>query len=121
MGDYLVVSAPVASERSIALKDDARIAGMAVSDLAPNTWLAVCGPHVPKTLGVGAWTLIGDVFNRNSPVLPDSGDDPLSYERKLVARFWGRYIGVRLSGAGEVAAVLRDPSGCAGVCNLDAG
>ena len=111
MGDYLVVSAPVASERSIALKDDAPIAGMAVSDLAPNTWLAVCGPHVPKTLGVGAWTLIGDVFNRNSPVLPDSGDDPLSYERKLVARFWGRYIGVRLSGAGEVAAVLRDPSG----------
>lgn len=111
MGDYLVVSASVASERFIALKDDARIAGMAVSDLAPNTWLAVNGPHPPKTLGVGAWRLIGDVFNRNSPALPDIGDGPLSYERKLVARFWGRYIGVRLSGAGEVTAVLRDPSG----------
>lgn len=51
MGDYLVVSASVASERFIALKDDARIAGMAVSDLAPNTWLAVNGPHPQNTRG----------------------------------------------------------------------
>lgn len=111
MGDYLVVSGAVASEPSLALKEDARIAGMTISNLASNTWLAVSGPHAPKTLGVGVWTLIGDAFNRNSPILPDVPQDPLSYERKLIARFWGRYIGIRLSGAGEITAVLRDPSG----------
>lgn len=111
MGDYLVVSSAVASDLSLALKEDARVAGMAISNLAPNTWLAVSGPHAPKTLGVGEWLLIGDVFNRNSPILREVPHDPLSYERKLIARFWGRYIGLRLSGSGEITAVLRDPSG----------
>ncbi|MBI2260700.1 MAG: hypothetical protein HYU62_03440 [Caulobacterales bacterium] len=84
---------------------------MVVSDLHRHAWLGVKGPHAPKTLAVGAWTLVGDVFNRQRPVLPGDSDDPDDYERKLVARFWGRYVGVRFGADSRLSSILRDPSG----------
>lgn len=90
----------------------ARSNGLAVAELNPCVWLAVGGPRRPSTLAVGPWTLVGDVFNRVSPDLPVTrDDDPHAYERKLFARFWGRFIGVRCSGDGAASHLLRDPSG----------
>lgn len=116
MGHYLlVVRRPddaAAEALSAALADLARTAALTVWDLNRNAWLAVDGPHAPKTLEVGPWTLIGDVFNRQRPVLPRTRpEDPWAYERKLVARFWGRYVGVRFSRDHQLSAILRDPSG----------
>jgi len=90
----------------------ANAAGLSVSDLSAQVWLAVGGPHPPVRHTLGPWTLIGDVFDRGHASMPRiRDDDPFAYERKLVARVWGRYVGVRLTGHGEVAAVIRDPSG----------
>lgn len=84
---------------------------MVVSDLHRHAWLGVKGPQAPGTLAVGPWTLVGDVFNRQRPVLPGDSDDPDDYERKLVARFWGRYVGVRFGADSRLLSILRDPSG----------
>lgn len=115
MGSYLIVShdrGPAAMALSEHLSHSARSNGLAVTELSPCVWLAVGGPSAPRTLAVGPWTLIGDVFNRASPKLPNTReDDPYGYERKLVARFWGRFIGVRLSGDGAASHLLREPSG----------
>lgn len=116
MGDYLlVVRRPedaAAEALSAALADLSRTAGLAVSDLNGRAWLAVNGPHAPKTLQVGHWTLIGDVLNRRRPVLPPTRpEDAWDYERKLMARFWGRYIGVQFGRDDQLSAILRDPSG----------
>ena len=115
MGDYLLVSQPSGSSGATPaseLADLARRAGMAVEALGPTTWLAVIGPNPPKTIAVGPWTLIGDVFNRRRPHLPDkSKDDPLAFERKMLARFWGRFIGVRFGAHDQPDGLLRDPSG----------
>ena len=104
MGSYLMVSRgrdPAATAVSEHLRQLARSHGLAVG-----------GPRPPSTLAVGPWTLIGDVFNRVSPDLPVTcDDDPHAYERKLLARFWGRFIGARCSGDGAVSHLLRDPSG----------
>lgn len=116
MGDYLIVSrAPhdeAARGLSGQLADKARAEGWHVADMNAHAWLAVRGPGAPRTLDVGAWTLIGDVFDRTSPVLPNTeAHDPWAYERKLIARFWGRYIGVSFGPDRQIAALLRDPSG----------
>ena len=115
MGSYLMVSRgrdPAATAVSEHLRQLARSNGLAVAELNPCVWLAVGGPRPPSTLAVGPWTLIGDVFNRVSPDLPVTcDDDPHAYERKLLARFWGRFIGARCSGDGAVSHLLRDPSG----------
>lgn len=85
---------------------------MAVTDLSPDIWLATCGPRAPKTLIVGPWILIGDVFDRENVRLPADGpDDPYGYERKLMARLWGRFVGLRPGSADRADALLRDPSG----------
>lgn len=102
---------PEAHVRSSELAQLARTRGLAVSDLNPCAWLGIKGPHAPKTLAVGAWTLVGDVFNRRKPVLPRQANDPDDYERKLVARFWGRYIGVRFGAHSQLSSIIRDPSG----------
>lgn len=103
---------PAATAVSEHLRQLARSNGLAVAELNPCVWLAVGGPRPPSTLAVGPWTLIGDVFNRVSPDLPVTcDDDPHAYERKLLARFWGRFIGARCSGDGAVSHLLRDPSG----------
>lgn len=115
MGDYLLVGCTERSEAAMTLSSElrqrAQHAGDRICDLNAHAWLAVRGPHPPKTLQVGAWTLVGDVFNRQSPDLPwTAPDDPWSFERKMTARFWGRFIGVRFSGD-QVSALFRDPSG----------
>ncbi|MDP3399560.1 MAG: hypothetical protein Q8R97_00390, partial [Brevundimonas sp.] len=74
--------------------------------------LGVGGVHPRKSRLIGPWRLIGDVFDRRRPSLPaDDPDDPFDYERKLVARVWGRFVGVRLDGAHRISHLLRDPSG----------
>ncbi|CAN5259559.1 lasso peptide isopeptide bond-forming cyclase [soil metagenome] len=116
MGDYLLVSrAPgdtVAEAMSRALSDEARRHGLVVSQMNPHAWLAVRGPAPPRKLDVGGWTLIGDVFDRRSAYLPASrATDPWDYERKMIARFWGRYVGVLFGANDQISALLRDPSG----------
>lgn len=108
----LSADGPVPRARLARLRSEAEAAGMAIRDLSPVTWLAVSGAAKPPVLAVGAWSLIGDVLNRNvPPVGRVADDDPHVYEKKLIARFWGRYIGVRLDGDGRPAAILRDVSG----------
>lgn len=116
VGEYLIVSrsAELGSSRELSaeLRTLAGTMGLSVSDLSASVWLAVGGPHPPTRLTVGPWTLIGDVLDRAHASIPCvQDDDPVGYERKLVSRVWGRYVGVRLTGRGEVSAVLRDPSG----------
>lgn len=116
MGPYLLVAhdpavhgAAAASSR---LKEDARSDGLSIRRLGQRAWIGVGGPHPPTTRVFGPWTLIGDAFHRAGPVFPAlEPGDPWAYERQLTARVWGRFVGVRLSGAGEVTALLRDPSG----------
>lgn len=116
MGEYLIVAADPGVEMSRALSEEiahlARMNGLEVSMLNENAWLGTAGPNPARRLQVGAWTLIGDVFNRRRPQLPHTAaNDPWDYERKLVARFWGRYVGVRFGAARKLDALLRDPSG----------
>lgn len=111
-GFVLVSHAPeaAATTRSKALRRQADDQGLRIIDLSPQVWLGAYGPRPPRTLAVGAWTLIGDVFNRaRHPFSPSPAGD--TYEHKMIARFWGRYVGARLNGRGELDAVLRDPSG----------
>lgn len=116
MGRYVFVCRPKGHGPSSALSAElaqlARTAGLSVSVLNPHAWLAVTGPAPPKALKAGAWTLIGDVFNRRSPRLSTTApDDPFDFERKLVARFWGRFVGVRFGAGDQAEMLLRDPSG----------
>lgn len=116
MGEYLIVAAGPSDESGRALLDElaqlARSNGMTVSMVNENAWLGTAGPNPAQRLRVGAWTLIGDVFNRQRPrVLQSRHDDPFDYERKLVARFWGRFIGIRFGADQRPDALLRDPSG----------
>lgn len=116
MGDYLLVCAApddaVALALAADLKTSAAQAGFAVTPLNPATWLGVRGPGEPPHTTIGGWTLIGDVFDRRSPCLPHScASDPWDYERKLLARIWGRYVGVRFGAKHQLSALLRDPSG----------
>lgn len=94
------------------LREAAIIHGLSVRDLSATTWLAVAGPGRPQTRKVGAWTLIGEILDRRAPdVRRIPEDDPDAYEKKLVARFWGRFIGLRLDAKGCLSHLLRDPSG----------
>lgn len=115
MRGYLVVSEeagqPEVQALSGRLRERAISAGVAVQALNSRTWAAVWGPNPPRLVQVGAWTLIGDVVNRNSPRFPAiPANDPYEYERKLLARFWGRFVGLRFA-SDRIAAILRDPSG----------
>lgn len=116
MSDYLVVSlardAPLDHDGFQQLKASAVASAATVNSLTSRTLLITWGPVQMPTLTVGPWTLIGRVFHRiNAPLSRVSNDDPWSYEKKMLARFWGRFIGIRLDAAGCVAAALRDPSG----------
>jgi asparagine synthase (glutamine-hydrolysing) len=116
MGDYLLVSRDPAREAaaglSESLQDRARANGLEVSALTPTLWLATRGPHPPPVSRIGRWILVGDVLDRRAPQLPQSPDgDPWDWERKLLARIWGRYVGVLEGRGGQAAALLRDPSG----------
>jgi asparagine synthase (glutamine-hydrolysing) len=116
MGQYLLVDHDPDRSASRALwlqlRAKAQRASLSVEDLSPCLWLAVAGPCRPRTLAVGPWTLIGDVFNRGQATrltVDDRGRE--DYERKLFGRFWGRFIGLRTDTRGRLSAVLRDPSG----------
>lgn len=116
MAAYLLCSrpadCPADSPLAAGLRTRAEAEGMTVSDLSADTWLAVAGPGCPQVLSVGAWQLIGDVFNRQNPVFGHiDSRDPHGYEKKMIARFWGRFIGVRLDSKGRLQSLLRDPSG----------
>jgi len=115
MGRYVLISAS-GDDRAQTLSGDLRRrsegSGWTVVELSAATWLALAGPHPPNRLAVGSWTLVGDVLNRPRPEFPaGQRDDPWDYERKLMARFWGRYVGVQLGVDGQVRSLLRDPSG----------
>ncbi|MNS15932.1 Asparagine synthase [compost metagenome] len=116
MGDYLLVCVMPDKEDGQVLSAELRLlarrSGLEVADLGPGAWLAVGGPRPPRIMQVSNWTLIGDVADRRSPSLPAcAANDPWSYERKLVARFWGRFTGVQFGPRGRPQALLRDPSG----------
>lgn len=116
MSDILLVCRRTNSDAARSLSSElAQLAagqGLAVSELNPMAWLGVGGPHPPKITTIANWTLIGDVFNRRSPDLPaTSPHDPWAYERKLLARVWGRFIGVQFGAGDQATALLRDPSG----------
>lgn len=115
MGQYVLISSDP-NGPGLDLSQDLRrrcvAAGWSVVDLSPAVWVGLVGPHPPGRLGVGGWTLIGDVLPRRRPAFPPAvADDPLEYERKLVARFWGRYVGAQFAADGQLRALLRDPSG----------
>lgn len=116
MGAYLIVSRAPGDSRANraakALRAGATANGMAVSSLSSQTWIGVTGPRPPARLTVGSWVLVGDVIHRERRILdPATDETPFSYERKLMARFWGRFVGVQIRGDGRAAALLRDPSG----------
>lgn len=116
MREYLIVCRVkddiAARTLSEELAQKAVAQGLTVSTLNTHAWLAVHGSSPAEPFRVGGWTLIGDVFDRRSPILPQvQPDDPWGYERKMVARFWGRYVGIRFGAADQVSALLRDPSG----------
>lgn len=97
---------------AVAVRRTAAADGLQITDLSDATWLATAGPGRPAIRTIGGWTLVGEVFNRHHPALhaiPDA--DPSAYEMKMLARFWGRFIGARLDGRGRLEALLRDPSG----------
>ncbi|RZJ00730.1 MAG: asparagine synthase [Brevundimonas sp.] len=116
MGAFVVIARDGddvrAHDLSDALAERARQEGFEVSSLNPHAWLAVRGPHPPRPHRLGGWDLIGDLFDRRSPQLPAvARNDPWAYERKLLARIWGRYIGLRFGPKDRLEALLRDPSG----------
>lgn len=116
MGDYLLIcrapSDPHASRLFTDLRTRASAEGYVVTPINAHAWLGVRGPCPPKRVDIGGWVLIGDVFDRRSPRLPYvDPQDPWAFERKLVARVWGRYAGVLFGPKDQPAAFIRDPSG----------
>jgi len=99
--------------RAATLRELAVSNGMTIHDLSDLVWLGTAGPRPPRLVPIGSWVLIGDVMDRRrtSGTAPPVWDDDHAYERKMIRRFWGRYIGIRLGSRGQAEAVLRDPSG----------
>ena len=116
MGEFLLCGRrpndPNGECLSRAIRDDAERHGYVSKPLSSLTWLIAWGPRPPSIRQIGPWTLIGDVFDRRRPVFPAVDDrNRRAYDFKLLARIWGRYVGVILDPAGAVSAALRDPSG----------
>ena len=105
MGRYVLISASsqtAAKALSADLRRRCENAGWAVVELSTAAWLGLAGPHRPNRLAVGSWTLVGDVLHRRRPEFPPTErNDPWDYERKLIARFWGRFVGVQLAADGQ--------------------
>lgn len=116
VGDYLIIAVSEGSDRATVLSDELRRlavkCGQTTSTLSPTAWLSGPAGRQLQRTRVGSWLLIGDVLRRqHSLLVAASSNDRSMEERRLMARFWGRYVGIKLSGGGEVTAVLRDPSG----------
>ena len=115
MAGFLLVShgaTEASTESSRRIRDRAVAEGLSPIDLSRTTWLALSGPRPQRIVVAGTWHLIGEVHDRRSASaghVPD--DDPHSYEKKLMARFWGGFVGVSFDSKGVLAAILRDPSG----------
>lgn len=116
MGEFLLCGRrpddPNGERLSRAVRDEAERLGYVSHALSSLTWLITWGPRPPSIRQIGPWTLIGDIFDRRRPVFPAVDDqDRRAYDFKLLARIWGRFVGVILNPAGAVSAALRDPSG----------
>lgn len=116
MGEFLLcgrqANDPSGDGLSRAVRNEAERQGFMINPLSSLVWMIAWGPRPPTISKIGPWTMIGDVFDRRLPVFPSVDDrDPQAYDAKLMARVWGRYVGVRLDPSGAAAAVLRDPSG----------
>lgn len=116
MGEFLLcgrkANDPAGERLSRAIQNEAERQGFSTRPLSPLTWMIVWGPRPPAIRKIGPWTLLGDVFDRRQPIFPAvAGQDHRAYDAKLVARIWGRYVGVLLDASGGLSAVLRDPSG----------
>lgn len=116
MGGYLICSRrahDVIGERlSATLRTKAEAHGFSITSLAPTAWIMTWGPRPPSIRRIGPWMLVGDVIARRSVLASHSHSGGADvYERQLLARFWGRFMGVRFDSAYDLYAVLRDPSG----------
>lgn len=116
MGEFLLCSRrsnDLAGERlARAVRDEAERLGFKARSLNPLVWTITWGPRPPSICKIGPWTLFGDVFDRRRPTFPFVDDrSSRAYDAKLLARIWGRYVGVLLDPSGAATAVLRDPSG----------
>lgn len=115
MGDFLLVShgeTEASPRNSRRIRDRAVSEGLSPIDLSRTSWLALSGPRTQRTLVAGSWTLVGEVHDRRSASPGRVPDHELhSFEKKLLARFWGGFVGVRFDSKGGLAAILRDPSG----------
>ncbi|WP_313453327.1 asparagine synthase C-terminal domain-containing protein [Brevundimonas sp.] len=116
MPAYLLCSraenAPPDFPLAVDLRARAMGAGMDVIDLSEAAWVAIAGPGRPAIRTIGGWTLVGDVHDRlSAPVHRVSSCEPGFYEKKMLARFWGRFVGVRLDAKGRLGGLMRDPSG----------
>lgn len=116
MADYLICSRPtddpLQARLSNALKAGAERQDLRPFPLGRRSWMIAWGPRPPEVRRIGPWRLIGDVIDRKTPPrYPSVGEAPCTYERQLLARFWGRFVGVRFNSDGRLTAILRDPSG----------
>ncbi|VDC50074.1 asparagine synthase-related protein [Brevundimonas mediterranea] len=115
MAGFLVVAhdgGPSSRDASDAVRAVAISHGLKTTDLGASSWLVSLGPRDVDTVQVGAWTLIGRIHDRRAPPVGRVSDKyPHAYEKKLLARFWGGFIGLSFTTAGQPTAVLRDPSG----------
>lgn len=127
MGGYLIVQPLAARPEAVRLAGEirnlARASGLTDKDLNADAWIATEGPHHPPVCEIGGWRLVGDVIDRRRPTFArEAGDATWDYERKMLARLWGRFIGVRFGAKGRIDAILRDPSGaldCVAWCHDD--
>lgn len=115
MGDFVLIGAikdSAGHEMASRLRTVATSRGLSPVNVAASAWFVCEGPQPLQQRQVGAWTLLGRVIDRKrAPIRRTSDADPHAYEKKLLARFWGGYVGVRFDTSGLPAAVLRDPSG----------
>lgn len=116
MAGYLLVNtasdAPAAKALSDRLEAAARAEGLDVRRLNSRTWTAFSASNPPPIRIIGPWVILGDVIDRRQPDTGSAMSPPhWDYEAKLMARIWGRYVGVRFGAGDRLDALLRDPSG----------
>ena len=116
MGDYLIVAISEPSQHAIGLADELRQLacrhGDQIQTLSSTAWLSSSASRPLGQTRLGSWLLFGDVLRRRQSLLPTPSKGEHDGDvRNIMERFWGRYIGIKLSADGSLAAVLRDPSG----------
>lgn len=89
-------------------QDRAKAEGFDVQALSQQAWLAQAGGLPVAIKSLGAWRLVGDVFEAGAP-RADEFDEPRSHP--FDADVWGRYVGLKLNVNGQIVSAYRDPSG----------